>query len=176
MTCDNWINLIAAILVGGGTLALAFMTWKSIRQTRTIHEAERKDRLLSEIIEWTTDILQCSVTITEEDMKNIFSSQIPMTIYDDVLIPLRLSEKLEDIAGTGVSIYRTAKHAFPGSNLEMFVELTYKDLVSFIRFLKIKREGKIKKPQAVRKLRSRLDQNAIMVIREATKIKTRDIS
>ena len=34
MEISDWINLIAAILVGGGTLALAFMTWKSIRQTR----------------------------------------------------------------------------------------------------------------------------------------------
>ena len=56
MTTDNWINLIAAILIGGGTLALAFMTWKSIRQTRSIQRAEKKERLLNEIIMWLKEL------------------------------------------------------------------------------------------------------------------------
>ena len=55
MTVDNWINLGVAILVGGGTLTLAVMTWRSIRQTRKIHEKERRDRLLNEIIEWAME-------------------------------------------------------------------------------------------------------------------------
>lgn len=52
MTTDNWINLIAAILIGGGTLALALMTWKSIRQTRDMQKRERKERLLNDIQNW----------------------------------------------------------------------------------------------------------------------------
>ena len=37
MEVSDWINLVAAILIGVGTLTLAVMTWKSIRQTRRIH-------------------------------------------------------------------------------------------------------------------------------------------
>ncbi len=56
MTTDNLINLIAAILVGGGTLALAFTAWKSIRQTRKLQKTEHKHRLLNEIIEWGLEV------------------------------------------------------------------------------------------------------------------------
>ena len=62
MTCDNWINLIAAILIGGGTLALAFMTWKSIRQNRDIQKSENRDRLLGEIFKWATDVANSAIS------------------------------------------------------------------------------------------------------------------
>jgi hypothetical protein len=53
MTISDWINLVAAILIGGGTLALAFMTWKSIQQTRSIQKRER----LAHILDWAEDII-----------------------------------------------------------------------------------------------------------------------
>jgi len=56
MTTDNWISLVAAILVAGGTLTLAVMTWKSIRQTRSIHESEHRQRLLNEISQWAIEV------------------------------------------------------------------------------------------------------------------------
>lgn len=52
MTIDNCINLIAAILIGGGTLFLGIMAWRNIRQTRNIQKTEKRERLLNEIIEW----------------------------------------------------------------------------------------------------------------------------
>ena len=58
MNIDNWINLIAAILIGGGTLFLGIMAWRNIRQTRNIQKTEKRERLLNEIIEWATDILK----------------------------------------------------------------------------------------------------------------------
>ena len=61
MGTSDWINLIAAILIGGGTLALAVMTWKSIQQTRNIQKSEKRHRLLDEIIEWATDIAKCGL-------------------------------------------------------------------------------------------------------------------
>jgi len=63
MTTDNWINLVAAILVGGGTLALAVMAYKAIRQTRGIQRSEKRERLLNEIIEWAEDIAECGTNI-----------------------------------------------------------------------------------------------------------------
>ena len=57
MSIDNWINLIAAILVAGGTLFLGIMAWRTIRQTRSIQKAEKRERLLNEIIEWAKNSL-----------------------------------------------------------------------------------------------------------------------
>ena len=52
MTTDNLINLIVAILVGGGTLFLGIMAWQTISQTSNIQKSEKRNRLLNEIIEW----------------------------------------------------------------------------------------------------------------------------
>ena len=54
MGTSDWINLIAAILVGGGTFTLAFMTWKSIRQTR-------RQRISDNIRIWARDALRILV-------------------------------------------------------------------------------------------------------------------
>ncbi len=56
MVTSDWINLIAAILVGGGTLFLGIMAWRNIRQTRSIQKSEKRERLLNEIIDWATEV------------------------------------------------------------------------------------------------------------------------
>lgn len=52
MTTDSWINLIAAILIGGGTLFLGIMAWRTIRQTRNIQKAEKREIILNDIQKW----------------------------------------------------------------------------------------------------------------------------
>lgn len=49
-----------AILVGGGTLILAFTAWKSIRQTRDIQKNEQRVRIINEIIGWAVDVANFS--------------------------------------------------------------------------------------------------------------------
>ncbi len=61
MTTGNWINLIAAILVGGGTLFLGIMALRTIRQTRSIQNNEKRESLLSEIIEWAENVGKCGI-------------------------------------------------------------------------------------------------------------------
>jgi hypothetical protein len=56
MTTSDWISIISAILIGGGTLFLGIMAWLTIRQTRSIQKAEKRERLLNEIIEWAIDV------------------------------------------------------------------------------------------------------------------------
>ena len=56
MDTSDWITLGAAILVGGGTLFLGIMAWRAIRQTRSIQKAERRERVLNEIIQWAVDV------------------------------------------------------------------------------------------------------------------------
>jgi len=72
MATSNLINLIAAILVGGGTLALAFMTWKSIRQTRNIHERECRRRRVDDVQNWFNEVMKLSavslIPVDEFDM------------------------------------------------------------------------------------------------------------
>jgi hypothetical protein len=47
MTTSDWISIISAILIGGGTLFLGIMAWLTIRQTRSIQKAEKRERLLN---------------------------------------------------------------------------------------------------------------------------------
>ena len=66
MSTDNWINLGAAILVGDGTLTLAVMTWKSIRQTR-------RQRSSDNIRIWARDALRMLVftDTTQSPLENL---------------------------------------------------------------------------------------------------------
>jgi len=63
ITTSDWITLGAAILVGGGTLFLGIMAWRTICQTRSIQKAEKRERLLNEIIGWAIDIHKSSLEI-----------------------------------------------------------------------------------------------------------------
>ena len=45
--------------MGGGTLFLGIMDWRTIRLTSTIQKAEKRERLLNEIIEWAVDVGKC---------------------------------------------------------------------------------------------------------------------
>lgn len=76
MTTDNWINLIAAILIGGGTLALAFMTWKSIRRTRDMQKSEKRERLLNEIIEWASNAAKSAIYRQRTEHPALFKTKL----------------------------------------------------------------------------------------------------
>jgi len=69
MEIGDWINLIAAILVGSGTITLAVMTWRSIRQTRSIQKVETKERRLKEICDWLESVIRCGGEINLKFMR-----------------------------------------------------------------------------------------------------------
>ena len=69
MTTSDLINLIAAILVGGGTLFLGIMAWRTIFQSRSIQKAERRERLLNEIIEWASGCMSCAFEIDRPNLR-----------------------------------------------------------------------------------------------------------
>ena len=50
MTSDNWINLVSAIIVGGGTLFLTVAAFRSIRENRRICVENRKLEIKSMVL------------------------------------------------------------------------------------------------------------------------------
>lgn len=69
MDTDNWINLIAAIIVGVGTLFLGIMAWRTICQTRNIQKADKRERILNEIIDWVSDIKTNTIKANTQSAK-----------------------------------------------------------------------------------------------------------
>ena len=61
MTTDNWINLIAAISGWIGILCLGIIAWLTIRQTRSIQKAEKREQLLNEILERALGVHNCKL-------------------------------------------------------------------------------------------------------------------
>ena len=125
MTTDNWINLIAAILVGGGTLALAFMTWKSIRQTRRIREEDRelnfKLRLLDEVRDWAREAVKLGFLYERVKSKSEMSKVADM--IEDVA-------KTTDVADMAAKIFVNELEA-PVKNAMSFIKSYKKDPSKF---------------------------------------------
>ena len=85
MTIDNIISLVAAIIVGGGTLFLGIMAWKSIRENRRIRDEDRKLnfrlRLLDEVRDWAREAVKLGLLYNSVKSENEML-QIRNTIND----------------------------------------------------------------------------------------------
>ncbi len=185
MTTDNWINLIAAIIVGGGTLFLGIMAWRTIRQTRSIHEREQKQRLLNEIIEWAIDVIRISWGFGKAFKEAIR----PATEREQQLFKYAHVAEVKEsfMQFVGRNIYITAV-VFPPftKSLQEPIKVLEKDLVAYIEFLddwqrelqfniannkSDKEENSEKADEHVRSIHK----SANKVIEEAAKIKTKEI-
>jgi len=76
MEISNWITLGAAILVGSGTLFLGIMAWRTIRQTRNIQKAEKREGLLNEIIEWATKSAESAIYRQKTDNSELWKTKL----------------------------------------------------------------------------------------------------
>lgn len=76
MTTDNIINLVSAIIVGGGTFFLGIMAWRTIRQTRSIQKAEKRQRLLNEIIEWASDAAKSAISRQTREAHELWKTKL----------------------------------------------------------------------------------------------------
>ena len=100
MQISDWINIIAAILVGGGTLFLGIMAWRTIRQNSNIQKAEKRERLLNEIKDWIFGIKDITLApITEDNLTfrqfNIASRYgVPMSRAE--LLEIEIEKILKD--------------------------------------------------------------------------------
>ena len=166
MTISDWINLIAAILIGGGTLALAFMTWKSIRQTRSIQKSEKRERLLNEIIEWAVDLVKGTYgqdinIISLKDRELISAFLFGFTQLESrseyIKIASKFDKTLSEVVDEAIK------------TLEVCIK-------THIDWLNCPAKDKDKKMKESIDKQIDVTTKAIKVIEEATKIKTKGIS
>lgn len=66
-TAWDW-TAIATFLLAIMTGALAFLTWRIIRQNSELRRKEREERLLKEIIDWGESVRKCSFVTNLEEL------------------------------------------------------------------------------------------------------------
>lgn len=165
MTTDNWISIISAILIGGGTLFLGIMAWRSIRQTRNIQKSERRERLLNEIIEWGKNMLESELSAAPLQAGLKDPKTLIKLVYFDLLVKYR---KVNARSEYSIHIASNFKGA-----LQSTVNKAADKLRAIIKLLMEHFDTVTERE--IRELRESLETSALAVIEEATKIKTRDI-
>ena len=200
METSDWIALIAAILVGGGTITLAIMTWKSIRQTRDMQKSERKERLLNEIIEWATDISKCGVegnyekwrTFTARYFDKVYEQNIKVKLGDflrekSVIGTTEIGELILSFSAMrGKSHYITKIASIFGQDLQNAVMKLVDDLEVHIKLLSKCMKDRVKNLESIEEgnpnyiedigdHKKQLDLSVTKVVEEAAKIKAGEI-
>ncbi len=196
MVTSDWINLIAAILVGGGTLFLGIMAWRTIRQTGSIQKSEKRERLLNEIIEWGLEVSRCSSVSPFSKYAEIENIQIQriMIAIDSInsftslerrgeyikQIALKLENRLGNAVGeVMINIKERNKLLALSTGIRSVPPLD--EMLKIINILEVNGEtldvlgDDAKKLLALGKNAKTLVESVSKVIEEATKIKTRDI-
>ena len=162
MYTSDWINLIAAILIGGGTLFLGIMAWRTIRQTRNIQKAEKRERLLNEIIEWSINVFNCDIEALQL-----------VNVNDAKAYIMNLQQRYEAFNVKSKYIIKMA--SLFGRDLRIAVEKVTYDLGEHIKNLHHLYKDEVD-AEEVGKHRYTLKQSANKLIEEAAKIKTKDIN
>lgn len=200
MATSDLVNLIAAIFVGGGTLFLGIMAWRTIRQTRNIQKAEKRERLLNEIIEWATDISKCGVegnyeiwrTFTARYFDKVYEQNIKVKLEDflrekSVIGTTEIGELILSFSAMrGKSHYITKIASIFGQDLQNAVMKLVDDLEVHIKLLSKCMKDRVKNLESIKEGNSnyiedigdhkqQLDLSAAKVVEEATEIKTREI-
>ncbi len=169
MVTSDWINLIAAILVGGGTLFLGIMAWRTIRQTGSIQKAERRERLLNEIIEWAIEILKCG---TEWNIRDV--ALYSATIKHEIFLKRErqsLRDKFEVIYQKNLPYIQQLGSYFPEkTGLDDPIYKVSKHLYCHLRLLDLWIDSKIKNDKAIGKHKTRLDESAKALISKSASV------
>ena len=181
MGTSDWVNLIAAILVAIGTLTLAFMTWKSIRQTRNIQKSERRERLLNEIIEWASGCMSCAFEINRPRIGEAKSTEQYIN-----RMQMELGDKLKSFKTKTGYIKGIATPSLFGQSLSTVVNISIECLdltINLIEKDKTSPKEEEEKEQAKEELDKFMKREGgglykcmNKVLEEAAKIKSRDIS
>lgn len=152
------------------TLILAYATFRIITSDREQEKRDRKERWLNEIIGWAENTLECETEVST----SIASLQAGVTDRSSLtkLIHLDLFLKYRNVNARSEYVRQLALNF--ETDLQSAVKKATGELYAIIEFLE--EHPTTATPQEVRDYRKSLELSALAVIKEATKIKTRDIS
>jgi len=181
MGTDNLINLVAAILVGGGTLFLGIMAWRTICQTRSIQKIERRERLLNEIIEWAIDVTKVELLMEIADVTGIKDRRRARLYMYTTVDKLRFSFSQARTRG----LYISGIVSILGVDLQLAVGKLIKALEVHLVLINEYLDTTIPSDVSLDETKSAagkithnkqlLDESAEKVLEEVVKIKTSDI-
>jgi hypothetical protein len=187
---------IAIALMPWATLLLAFAAFWTIWQNYSLHKKERKERLLNEIIEWAVDVAKCEFTVNIQEPLPIFSK-----LYEKSFREYEFQDKQELIKGIMLDSKRFwlnhymnlhRNYQVLGTKGEYIINLSsakyFESIINSVRKVKAQISGyqdglweymrdiddKSKKEKLENEAKE-LHTRAVELIKEATKIKTRDI-
>ena len=170
MGTDNWINLVAAIIVGSGTLFLGIMAWRTIVQTRSIQKAERREKLLNEIIEWAMDVAKLNFKIY-----NFVEAQISKESWVESGIGEIVSQ-FQSVEAKGVYINSIALSSFKvDKKLSKDIKAVNKEIRELVDVSVKRMDGEVT-TEAVQEHMNLLRTQIAELLKVVAKIKTRDIS
>lgn len=191
MSTSDWITLGAAILVGGGTLFLGIMAWRTIRQARSIQKAEKRGRLLNEIIEWATDITKYRSGKACKELLQVTDSS-GTTSYKKSLqfVHAEIVETKETFVGLRSQGRYISKIALTfGAELHKATKILAGKIDEYVNYLDdwqdaladdiakqnkhVDVEGRVSKAD---KIGLQMDKSAIKLMEEVAEIKTKDIN
>jgi len=162
---DNWLGISAL-----ATMILAIAAFVTIRNSNEQEKRVRKERLLNEIIDWATDILECG--------------RVPDMLYEMRVRDKTTTDELKGVMSDDVryrfnpikarSVYLLKIAPTFGKRLQTFVNATTDAIEQQIELLKQTADGALS-PDAVGDHRKVLDKSVDQLIAEATRLKTIDL-
>ncbi len=186
MGIDNWINLIAAILVGGGTLFLGIMAWRTISQTRNLQRTQYRNKLIDEIADWAIEVSKCisrpsdfpifkEATKDVRDMKLYMSLAATNLVFDLVAVQNRgtyiksiaivFNKDLQEAIDSLMKDLKASEEIMDNQS-DLFMEVPNSMDEFHVLMRRLSQESKRRKP---------IGPSINKVIQELAKIKSRDI-
>jgi len=174
----EWLKEWAQVIGAGITLLAVFVALgigvSSLIQTNRLQKAERRERLLNEIIEWAVDVSKCGIEKGYPDISNLIDLHV---------VWLKISNNIGDIIlcfkemrGKNQYIGEIVKAL--DQDLREASKTLIEDFEEHIRLLSLcetyMRDREKAWGNAIRH-KHKLNFSAKKVIEEVTKIKTRDI-
>jgi len=163
---------IILLISAGVTFLLAIAAFWTIRQNYSLQRRERRERLLNEIIDWAIEILKFDPIPKQTVFEPKFTEEKP-TVADVILLwQVELQTLLRPIIAKGAYVNRISKTY--GKTLWSATNEAAYCLGNIIEYIN-KLENTYSSVEALKKPNEDLRKSAILIIEEATKIKTRDI-
>ena len=152
----------------GATLFLAIAAFWAIWQNYSLHKRERKERLLNEIIEWATQILECGrdPAFTGQRL-NLTGKRLTSFEFD---LHIAIQAAFNVLSWRAVHIGFLAQHSIGNKGLNDAVEDTRTLVRQQAKLLSLASARKLKDNAAIGRHRKKVDDNAKKVIELAVKL------